>query len=258
MTTTTRDEALQRIISLSRWAGETERDLVILAEGNTSVRTGAHMLIKASGAAMAGAEAADFVEVDREPLTALIESGSASDAEVSAVLRAATVWGSKMPSVETLLHVVCQEYDTVHAVLHTHPTPVNALLCSSSAEAFANAAYFPDQIVSLGRKPLLVPYIDPGLVLAHEARILLRQHVDTTGEVPKVIYLRNHGMFALGATVLEAQQITQMAVKSARIVLGALAAGGASAMADEHTERIHSRPDENFRRLLLAAGVSDS
>ena len=53
---------------------------------------------------------------------------------------------------------------------HTHPVPVLALLCSPHAEALATHLLFPDQIVVLGRRPLFVPYVDPGLALARRVR----------------------------------------------------------------------------------------
>ncbi len=77
------------------------------------------------------------------------------------------------------------------------------------------------------------------------------------GAPPKVIYLANHGMFALGGSVAEAQQITSMAVKTARIVLGALSVGEPVALSTENRARIHTRPDELFRRAALTAPQQD-
>jgi rhamnose utilization protein RhaD (predicted bifunctional aldolase and dehydrogenase) len=244
-------QSLDAIVELSLWSADPSRDLVILAEGNSSIKVGGRMLVKGSGAEMSQATPSDFVEVDRRPLGELIRRGVASDDQVAAELVEARTWGTRRPSVEALLHVVCQSFDSVNAVLHTHPTPVNALLCSSSAHYLVDGSYFPDQIVSLGHNPLLIPYIDPGLPLAHAAQTLLAEHTASTGAVPKVIYLRNHGMFALGASVREAQQITEMAVKTARVILGAASVGTPEALSAEHARRIHTRPDELLRRNEL-------
>ena len=84
------------------------------------------------------------------------------------------------------------------AVGHTHPVPVLSLLCSRHAESLATEMLFPDQIVVLGRRPLFVPYVDPGLALARRVRDDLARHVTRHGEPPKAIYLGNHGLFALG------------------------------------------------------------
>ena len=241
---------LPAIIALSRWAGDPGRDLAILAEGNTSIKEADRLLVKASGAFLADATEASFVEVRRDFLESFIDSGEATDDDVASALREAMTWGGHHPSVETLLHVVCQRYPTVQAVLHTHPTPVNALLCSTAAESLTGS-YFPDQIVSLGAQPLLLPYVDPGLTLARHAQDAIRQHVARHGEPPKVVYLRNHGMFALGSSVTEAQQITSMAAKTARILLAAGAVGAAVPLSAGDVKRIHTRPDELRRRAAL-------
>jgi rhamnose utilization protein RhaD (predicted bifunctional aldolase and dehydrogenase) len=245
------DRALADLVEVSRWVGEPSRDLVILAEGNTSLKVGDRMLVKASGASLETVTAEDFVELDRSALERLVEAGTADDEGVRQALVAATTWGARRPSVEALLHVVCQRFVGVHAVIHSHPVAVNALLCSTRAEELIRGSYFPDQIVTLGDHALLLPYIDPGLPLAHAAVGLLDEHAQRHGAPPKVVYLANHGMFALGAGIAEAQQITAMAVKTARIVLGALSVGAPVALSTENRERIHTRPDEAFRRAAL-------
>jgi rhamnose utilization protein RhaD (predicted bifunctional aldolase and dehydrogenase) len=110
---------------------------------------------------------------------------------------------------------------------------------------------FPDQIVVLGRRPLLVPYVDPGLKLAQHVAARLLHDVGRSGRAPKVLYLVNHGMFALGATADEVLQMTRMAVKVARIVTASAAIGGPSYLSDSDAERIDTRPDEEHRRRLL-------
>lgn len=258
MTSTIPANTIATIIEMSQWVGDPTRDLVILAEGNTSLKQEDQLVVKASGSSLDGASREDFVQVRRAPLLALIEDGTANDDQVADTLKTSTTVGTKRPSVETLLHVVCQEYAGVNAVIHAHPTPINALLCSTRAHALVQGSFFPDQIVTLGHNPLLIPYVDPGLELAHHAHRVVREHVERTGAVPKVIYLQNHGMFALGADPAEAQRITLMAVKSARIILGALSAGGVNGLTDEAAARIHTRPDEILRRELLAGSSSAS
>jgi len=247
-------DVLNDIIELSRWVGEPSRDLVLIAEGNTSIKVGGGLLVKASGASLENAQESDFVDVERAPLERLIEAGTADDVEIAEAMRTATRWGERRPSVETLLHVVCQQYESVSTVIHTHPVAVNSLLCSSRAEELVRGSYFPDQIVTLGRQNLLIPYVDPGLKLAHVALDMVRNHVSEHGAVPKVIYLANHGMFALGASTVEAKQITLMAVKTAMVVLGALSVGDPVPLSEQNVDRIHTRPDEIFRRALLAGG----
>jgi rhamnose utilization protein RhaD (predicted bifunctional aldolase and dehydrogenase) len=249
MATATRES----IIALSRELGRADRDWALLAEGNTSVATSdGAMLVKASGASMATAGFDDFVTVSIAELLALVDADGGGDSEVAALFDAVAARSSgRRPSVEAILHAVCLDLPGVKAVGHTHPVTVNALLCSSRAEHLVNGSLFPDQVVVLGVNPMLVPYLDPGLRLAQAVRGMLREHIAATGLPPKVIYLRNHGMFALGSSEVEVLQITEMAVKVSRVILGALAAGGPVFLDAENVARIDTRPDELMRRAAL-------
>lgn len=240
------------LVGLSRALGDQAMDAAILGEGNTSVREGEAMLVKASGATLATAQPGDFVRVELDAALALIGDDMAGDAEVDAFFTAIAETEGRRPSVEALLHVVVYEATDTRVIAHSHPTSVNALLCSQSAELLVEGALFPDQIVVLGATPLLVPYIDPGLTLARRVRAQLRAHIDAHGETPKVIYLRNHGMFALGATPDQVLGITAMAQKISRVLIGAASVGGVQFMPAEEVARIDSRPDEKYRRALLA------
>jgi rhamnose utilization protein RhaD (predicted bifunctional aldolase and dehydrogenase) len=243
---------IQRIVELSRTLGDPSRDLAILAEGNTSLRLDAErMLVKASGASMGAVTATDFVEVEIAALTALLDDPAGDDATVAEAFAAIEARCGRRPSVEAMLHAVCLTLGDAGAVGHTHPVPIVGLLCSPHAEALT-LPLFPDQIVVLGRSPLYVPYVDPGLVLARRVRDELEAHRLQHGEPPKIIYLGNHGIFALGRTPADVLQVTDMAVKAAQVLAGALAAGGVEPLSTEAASRIDSRPDEHYRRLALA------
>ena len=240
---------IDRLVALSRLLGDPARNLAILGEGNTSIRTaGGRMLVKASGASLGTATAEDFVEVDPAALLRLLDDPAADDATVAQAFAAIETRTGRRPSVEAMLHAVCLEVGGAAAVGHTHPVPVLAILCSPHAEALATEMLFPDQIVVLGRSPLFVPYVDPGLELARR----VRDELAHAGEPPKVIYLGNHGVFALGQTPEEVVQITEMTVKAGLVLAGALAAGGVRALSAADADRIHGRPDEHYRRAALA------
>jgi len=157
-----------------------------------------------------------------------------------------------MPSVEAILHAVVYAETRADVVAHTHPVAVNAILCSASPGLLVEGALFPDQIVVLGRRPLLVPYTDPGVPLARAVRDALRAHVAEHAAEPRAIYLANHGLFALAGTTSEADLITAMAAKVARVLLGTMAAGGPAFLPEQHVDRIDRRPDEQYRRAVLA------
>jgi rhamnose utilization protein RhaD (predicted bifunctional aldolase and dehydrogenase) len=249
------------LVALSRVLGEPARQLAILAEGNTSARLdgdgpSGRMLVKASGTWLARLNRDDLVELRLAPLVALLNDERAGDEEVTRAFAEATITRdapAPRPSVEALLHAVCLAETPARVVAHTHPVAVNGLLCSASAELLGAGALFPDQIVVLGRHVLVVPYLDPGLPLARRVRDLMRDFAARHGTTPRVLFLRNHGIFALGASRDEVLQITEMAVKAAIVLQAAVSAGGPVFLTDAHADRIDSRPDEHHRRRALAA-----
>jgi len=254
---------LRTLVELSRALGEPGRDLVILAEGNTSIRTGEdRMLVKASGAQLGTAAEEDFVEVDTRAMLDLVNDEAAGEGDVERVFGAfgrggrgggsGSGSGGKRPSVEAMLHAICLGIGGASVVGHTHPVPVNILLCSPHAERMSSDVLFPEQVVILGRNPVFVPYTDPGLALARAVQREMRRRIELDGAPPKVIYLGNHGIFALGQSAAEVLQITAMAVKVSRILGGALTVGGVTTLSERDVARIDGRPDENYRRQVLA------
>lgn len=242
------------LIEMCHELGADRNQLAILGEGNVSARIDdGLMLVKASGSCLGSLGPGDLVEAELAPILALVATGEATDEEVREVLLASRRDpAARQPSVETLLHAVALTTGGAEIVAHTHPVSVNALLCSSRAEALVGGSLFPDQIVVLGRRQLLVPYVDPGLDLSRVVRDELEAFVGRHGYAPKVIYLVNHGMFVLGSSVREVLQVTQMADKVAKILLGALAVGEPVYLSDAQADRIHTRPDELLRRKTLA------
>jgi len=105
--------------------------------------------------------------------------------------------------------------------------------------------------VLCGVAPLLVPYTDPGLPLAQRVKRLLKDYLDQHGEQPKIVWMQNHGLVAVGRTAQQVEDVTAMAIKTARVLLGTYAAGGPRFLSPEDVERIHTRPDELYRRQKL-------
>jgi rhamnose utilization protein RhaD (predicted bifunctional aldolase and dehydrogenase) len=242
---------LTDLVELSRILGQPWRRFVILAEGNTSQRVAEDQLVvKATGRSLRDASATDFVVVSLSRLSDIVDDSEAGDADVARYFdEIETVQGLR-PSVEALLHVVCVDAGAT-TVAHTHPESVNALLCSDRAEALAGPPIFPDQVVVIGRRGLLVPYSDPGVVLAREVRGRLVDHARQWG-MPRVIYLGNHGMVALGSSAGQVLQLTEMADKVSRVLATTLSFGNVVPMTDESAERIDTRDDEQIRRTALA------
>jgi rhamnose utilization protein RhaD (predicted bifunctional aldolase and dehydrogenase) len=243
---------LTDLVQLSRTLGEPWRRLAILAEGNTSQRVAEDQLaVKATGRSLRHASAADFVVVSLRRLSDIVDDSEAGDADVAHYFDEVETEQGMRPSVEALLHVVCVVDAGATTVAHTHPESVNALLCSDRAEVLAGPPLFPDQVVVMGRRGLLVPYSDPGVVLAREVRGRLAEHAPEWG-MPRIIYLRNHGLVVLGASAGQALQLTEMADKVSRVVAATLAVGNVVPMTEESAARIDTRDDEQIRRIALA------
>ena len=127
---------LDQLVSLSLDLAKPENDYVILGEGNTSARIDDEtFFVKASGTYMSAAGRKTFVEVRADRVLSMLESDGLDDDAVKNQLSAAVVDGSKQrPSVETVLHAFCLSLPDVNFVGHTHPTAVNAILCSKDPE----------------------------------------------------------------------------------------------------------------------------
>lgn len=256
------NEILQQLVTMSRNLGKPEKDLVILGEGNTSaLNPDGTFWVKASGYQLPTIKADGFVRVSLERALAILQEDDLTDADIKARLLEARVdpetgrWPAPntpiRPSTETVFHALCLSLDDVAFVGHTHPVAINALACSRGFEEAFAGRLFPDEIVMCGLAPVLVPYTDPGIPLAREIRRRINAYIDTYGERPRVILMQNHGLVALGKTAEQVENITAMMVKTARILLGTYAAGGPHFLTAKQVDRIHTRPDEAYRRKLL-------
>jgi rhamnose utilization protein RhaD (predicted bifunctional aldolase and dehydrogenase) len=245
------DQILEQLVAMSRRLGDPALDYAILGEGNTSAQIdGDTFWVKASGAEMRTIGAGGFVQVRFDGVLSMLQTEGLGDAEVKARLEAARLdpQATARPSVETVLHALALRPDGVNFVGHTHPTAVNALLCSQKVEEAIAGRLFPDEIVYCGPAPVYIPYTDPGVPLARAVRTEINRYLDEYRETPKVILMQNHGLIALGKTASEVENVTAMYVKTARVILGAYALGGLHFMSAEAVARIHTRPDELYRR----------
>ena len=248
------NEILDQLVAVSNRLGDPALDYIILGEGNTAARADAEAFwVKASGYELRTITTAGFVRVATAQALALLERTDLSDQAVKDGLAAAKIDQTiaARPSVETLLHALCLSLDGVQFVAHTHPTAVNALTCSAGFETAFEGRLFPDEIVLCGPAPLLIPYTDPGVPLARKAKELINDYIDRYGEPPRVILMQNHGLIALGRSASHVEGITAMMVKTARVLLGTFALGGPRFLSQEHVDRIHTRPDEIYRRQQL-------
>jgi len=246
-------DVLDELIALSVELGRPANDYAVLGEGNTSARADDEAFwVKASGTQLATAGRASFVKVRFAPILAALDRQQMNDEAVKQVLKSSTDSGNRAPSIETFLHAMCLQLDGVRFVGHTHPTVAVGLLSGrQSREVFAGSL-FPDQIVVLGPALAYVPYTDPGLPLAHAVRRTIQDFQAEHRRVPTVVLMENHGVIVLGNTVQEVLNGTCMLVKTCRILVASLAAGGPRFLSPTQVSRIDQRPDELARRKDFA------
>lgn len=241
------------LLTLSHEIGRESRDLVLLAEGNTSAKLSEETyLVKASGTSLGSLTEQDVTETRFSTILAMLEKESMTDEEVEATLLDARVdKTAKKPSVEAMFHAWALTLPGVNYVGHSHATAVNQILCSPRARDFAEHRMFADEIVLGGIASVYVPLVDPGLKLAQAIRREAEAYMRRYERVPRVILMQNHGLVTLGASwqaVLAAQLMT---TKAARIFIGAAALGGPVFFPDDVVKRIDTRPDELYRQRLL-------
>ncbi|MGG7565490.1 class II aldolase/adducin family protein [Rhodovulum sp. DZ06] len=176
--------------------------LVQAAGGNTSVKDGGTMWIKASGTRLAEAEARDiFVPVDAAAITrALAADPEAADRTQDFLLAG----GGLRPSIETSLHAALPQ----RVVLHVHCVNTIAFAIREDAEAA-----LAERLAGLDWR--FPPYIKPGARLAGAV-------LDARGPGAAVAVLGNHGLLAAGDSVEEAE--ARLREVSARLAPAAPAA----------------------------------
>ena len=175
------------------------------------------------------------------------------EAKEQALLASRVDSSAPKPSVEAVFHAYFLSLPGIEVVGHTHPVAVNAILCANdeAARKFAEERRFPDEIVCCGAKSVLVPYVDPGTILAQQIMADTDKFIMEENRPPRIILLQSHGLIAIGATTGSVLAATLMAEKTARIFLGSEALGGAKGLTPKHVARIDSRPDEHYRQKML-------
>jgi rhamnose utilization protein RhaD (predicted bifunctional aldolase and dehydrogenase) len=190
------DQNLKQLIETSRRYGK-DKTFVIAGGGNTSFKDESHIWVKASGAALETIDENGFVCLSRAKLKIVSKKTYSSDAtereaEVKADLANAIVSsGNNRPSVETSMHEIID----YQFVVHTHPTLVNALMCSNNAESICFELF--------GEQALFIPYTDPGYILFKKVETEIARFTSKFGKAPQIIFLENHGVFVAANSIPE-------------------------------------------------------
>lgn len=180
---------LEELVSISRRYGS-DRDYVVAGGGNTSLKEGGRMWVKASGRALADIDESGFVEMDLASLHHVVgqdfgEEPASREARFKDAIYAARLRPElgQRPSVECAVHALFPQ----RVVVHTHATFGNMVACSQSGEALCREIW--------GGEVRWVPYVDPGFSLAKLVRDAL---AGARADRPAALLLRNHGLFVAG------------------------------------------------------------
>ena len=169
------------------------KHLVIGSSGNISAKKGAHMLIKASGVCFEDMELNNFVQVNLKTLHFDPKKNS--------------------PSCEFKMHAACyRTRPEINYVIHSHPLYATLLVSVGIKPQILS----PEFVICIGNQVGVVPYICPGTEkLSKEvSRLIVKNNL---------VYLKNHGLVAVGKTISEAYQRTCYAEQMAKMQVLALA-----------------------------------
>ena len=151
---------------VSKYCGE-RFDLVQAGGGNTSVKVGDTMFIKASGYNLTNMDVnSGYVAIDNKRLLCDIYKNNTQD------VTQYNLFGKKRGSIETYMHSVLKKY-----TIHLHPIQINRILVSKQASQIVKHVY-PDSLV--------IEYLTPGIDVCNA--IIRHYHNEN------VIFLVNHGL----------------------------------------------------------------
>ncbi len=191
------EQGLKDLIEVSQFYGK-QKDYVLGGGGNTSVKNGKYLWIKASGHSLATIAENGFAKLDRDKLNLIHEKSYSTDVflreeEIKNDLLASRVEPEKeqRPSVETSMHNLMD----FSLVVHTHSTKVNGLMCSKLV-AEKTDELFGDHVIYL-------PYEDPGYILFKKVEKAVLKYRKEKLKEPEIIFLQNHGVFVGGNSIEE-------------------------------------------------------
>lgn len=193
---------MEQLITMSRKYGSNP-EYVLGGGGNTSLKDGDTLYVKASGTTLATIDGNGFVAIDRNRLQNMWKrvyspDSARREAEVLEDLMASRRTGQTgRPSVETTLHDLMD----FRLVLHLHPAMVNGLACSQDDEAWVKE--------NLGDEVVWLKATKPGFILAEACRTLIHAYQAEHSRAPQILLIENHGVFFAADTLAEMDALAE-------------------------------------------------
>ncbi|PVB62854.1 class II aldolase/adducin family protein [Labrenzia sp. 011] len=183
---TVSDNGAGELEALRRLSATLGDDLALIqgAGGNTSLKIGDTLWIKASGTWLARARDRDImVPVEMHPLLDAVHAVDPAAEKAEQFIIAAQAPPGLRPSIETTVHALMPQ----RVVLHVHCVNTIAIAVRKDAEGLLEPRL-------RGVNWALVPYARPGLPLAHAIQ-------SVSGNRPDILILANHGLVVAAQTV---------------------------------------------------------
>ena len=205
---------IRNLISISRYAGE-RFDLIQAGGGNTSVKfPNGQMQIKASGMHLTDmCELNGIAKIDNGKIKIFLEdvglkvlSKRERARKAQEVVDEASFTPEIKASIETFLHVLTLKY-----TLHTHPIVINIVACRKD---------WRESFLQLFPNALCVSYETPGVDLAMRIKEEIENNKNDVSEIPKIIFLQNHGLIISSNNVKETKALTDKVVLDIEKYLG--------------------------------------
>jgi rhamnose utilization protein RhaD (predicted bifunctional aldolase and dehydrogenase)/NAD(P)-dependent dehydrogenase (short-subunit alcohol dehydrogenase family) len=199
------NDDLDRITVLSRYYGS-DPEFVLAGGGNTSVKIGDTLYIKASGVSLADMTREGFVALSRDKVSKILNESYSKDPlkreeqVKEKLLETRLDKKAGRPSVETMLH----ESIKYKFIVHTHPCLINGLTCAKDGKKIAEELF--------GDNTLWIDYTDPGYTLAKKVQNALIQYRKDHKADPEIILIQNHGVFINTDNAEKIKEITDYVV----------------------------------------------
>ncbi len=209
---------LKDLVALSRKYGA-DPTHIIAGGGNTSVKKGDRLWIKASGQALATIDTNGFLELRMPEVLGILDRKDWSsdrderEDQIVQVLLDARVnppHPNMRPSVESTLHALMPQT----FVLHTHGELANGITCSRQGEKAFASLPLPRKI-----RPVWIPYVDPGMPLAQTLAKSLKRYEEKNGVPANCVFMGKHGVLTAGATAKETEDLMQACDEAIRSVI---------------------------------------